>query len=97
MPIYITLFNLTEKGIKNIKNAPERIEEGIKTAKSIGGKLIGFYATMGEYDYITIGEAPNDEVYMTYLLGLGAQGNTRTKTLKAFTKEELGEMIKKLP
>ena len=69
MPIYITLFNLTEKGIKNIKNAPERIEEGIKTAKSIGGKLIGFYATMGEYDYISIGEAPNDEVYMTYLLG----------------------------
>jgi uncharacterized protein with GYD domain len=97
MPIYITLFNLTEKGVKNIKNAPERIEEGIKTAKSIGGKLIGFYATMGEYDYISIGEAPNDEVYMTYLLGLGAQGNTRTKTLKAFTQEEFGEMIAKLP
>jgi uncharacterized protein with GYD domain len=97
MPIYITLFNLTEQGIKNIKDAPERIEEGIKAAESIGGKLIGFYATLGEYDYISIGEAPNDEVYMTFLLGLGAQGNTRTKTLKAFTKEELGEMIAKLP
>ena len=97
MPIYITLFNLTEKGIKNIKNAPERIEEGIKTAELIGGKLIGFYATMGDYDYISIGEAPSDEVYMTYLLGLGAQGNTRTKTLKAFTKEEFGKMISKLP
>ena len=92
MPIYITLFNLTEKGIKNIKNAPERIEEGIKTAELIGGKLIGFYATMGDYDYISIGEAPSDEVYMTYLLG-----NTRTKTLKAFTKEEFGKMISKLP
>jgi len=43
------------------------------------------------------GKAPSDEAYMTFLLGLGAQGNTRTKTLKAFTKEELGEMIKKLP
>jgi uncharacterized protein with GYD domain len=97
MPIYITLFNLTEKGVKNIKDAPERIEEGIKTAKSIGGKLIGFYATMGEYDYISIGEGPSDEAYMTFLLGLGAQGYVRTKTLKAFSYEELGKMIAKLP
>ena len=97
MPIYITLFNLTEKGIKNIKDAPGRIEEGIKAAESIGGKLIGFYATMGEYDYVSIGEAPSDEVHMTFLLGLAAQGYVRTKTLKAFTKEELGEMIAKLP
>ncbi len=97
MPIYITLFNLTEKGIKHIKDAPERIEKGIKAAESIGGKVIGFYATMGEYDYISIGEAPNDEVYMTFLLGLGAQGYVRTKTLKAFTNEELGGMISKLP
>ena len=97
MPMYITLFNITEQGMKNIKDAPKRIEEGIKAAESIGGKLIGFYATMGEYDYVSIGEAPSDEVHMTFLLGLAAQGYVRTKTLKAFTKEELGEMIAKLP
>ena len=97
MPIYITLFNITEQGMKNIKDAPKRIEEGIKAAESIGGKLIGFYATMGEYEYVSIGEAPNDEVHMTFLLGLAAQGYVRTKTLKAFTKEEFGEMISKLP
>ena len=78
MPIYITLFNMTEQGIKNIKDAPKRIEEGIKAAESIGGKLIGFYATMGEYDYVSIGEAPSDEVHMTFLLGLCAQGYVRT-------------------
>jgi uncharacterized protein with GYD domain len=52
---------------------------------------------MGEYDYVAIGEAPSDEAYMTFLLGIGAQGNARTTTLKAFTKEEFAEMIKKLP
>jgi uncharacterized protein with GYD domain len=46
MPIYITLFNVTEQGIKNIKDAPKRIEAAIKAGESIGGKLIGFYATM---------------------------------------------------
>jgi uncharacterized protein with GYD domain len=97
MPIYITLFNVTEQGAKNIKDAPKRIEEGIKAAEATGGKLIGFYATMGEYDYVSIGEAPSDEVHMTFLLAVGAQGNVRTKTLKAFTTEEFGEMISKLP
>ena len=97
MPIYVTLFNLTDQGIKSIKDAPGRIEEGIKAAESIGGKLIGFYTTLGDYDYVSIGEAPNDEAYMAFLLGLGAQGNTRTKTLKAFTKEEFAEIVAKLP
>ena len=97
MPTYITLFNLTEQGIKNIKDAPKRIEEGIKAAEAIGGKLIGFYSVMGEYDYVSIAEAPNDEAYMTFLLGTGAQGNVRTTTLKAFTREEFAEMVKKLP
>lgn len=97
MPIYITLYNLTEKGVKHIKDAPDRIQEGIKAAESTGGKLMGFYATMGEYDYISIGEGPSDDVYMTFLLRLGAQGYVRTKTLKAFSNEEFGKMIAKLP
>jgi uncharacterized protein with GYD domain len=97
MPTYITLFNLTEQGIKNIKDAPKRIEEGIKAAEAIGGKLIGFYSVMGEYDYVSIAEATNDEAYMTFLLGTGAQGNVRTTTLKAFTREEFAQMVKKLP
>ena len=97
MPIYITLYNLTDQGIKHIKDAPERLMENIKAAESMGGKMIGVYATMGEYDYISISEAPNDEVCMTFLLRLGAQGYVRTKTLKAFSKEDLGKMIAKLP
>ncbi len=97
MPTYITLFNLTEQGIKNIKDAPKRIEEGIKASEAIGGKLIGFYSVMGEYDNVSIGEAPSDEAHKKFLLGIGAQGNARTTTLKAFTREEFAEMVKKLP
>ena len=47
MPIYITLFNLTDQGIKNIKDAPKRFEQGAKAFEEMGGKLIGFYLTMG--------------------------------------------------
>ena len=41
---------------------------------------------MGEYDYVAIGEMPSDEVAMRFLLSLGALGNVRTTTLRAFTK-----------
>ncbi len=97
MPTYILLMQLTDQGIKDIKNAPQRIEEAVKGFDAMGGKLTSFYAVMGEYDYVVIGEAPSDEVAMTFLLGLGSLGNIRTTTLKAFTREELAAMVKKLP
>ena len=97
MPTYITLMKFTDQGIKDIKTAPERIKNGIKAWEAMGGKVIGFYAVMGEYDYVAIGEASGDEVAMAFNLSLGSFGNVRTTTLRAFTKEELAEMIKKLP
>lgn len=97
MPTYISLFKLTDQGIKNIKDAPQRIEQGVKGLEAMGGKLVGFYSVMGDYDYVGISEAPSDEVITAFLLALGADGNVRTTTLKAFTTEEFVEIVKKLP
>jgi uncharacterized protein with GYD domain len=97
MPLYIGLYKLTDQGIKNIKDAPKRYEQGVKAFEQMGGKVLGFYLTMGEYDYVSIGEAPSDEVMATFVLGLGGLGNVRTTTLKAFTTEEFADIVKKLP
>ena len=97
MPIYIALYKLTEQGAKDVKSAPERIEKGIKAWEAMGGKLLGFYVTMGEYDYVSIGEAPSDAVALTMSAGLAAQGNVRSMTLKAFTPEEFAAVVSKLP
>ena len=97
MPTYISLMKLTDQGVRGIKDAPDRIEEGIKKLEAVGGKLLGFYVVMGEYDYVGIAEAPSDEVAMTYMMGLSSGGNVRTTTLMAFTKEQLAEMVKRLP
>jgi uncharacterized protein with GYD domain len=97
MPTYIMLMNLTDQGIRDIKNAPQRMEQATKSLEAAGGKLIGLYTVMGQYDYVAIGEAPNDAAAMALLLGLGSQGNVRTATLKAFSKEEFAEIVKKLP
>lgn len=97
MPTYILLMKLTDQGVKAIKDAPKRVEEGIKGFEKMGGKMLGFYLTTGEYDYVSIGEAPSDEAAVTFALALGSKGNVRTTSLKAFTKEEFAGMVTKLP
>jgi len=97
MPTYVALMKLTEQGAKDIKNAPKRAQEFIKGLEAMGGKLQGFYLTMGEYDYVGIAEAPSDEVALTFLMGLGAAGNVKTTTLKAFKLEDFTPLVNKLP
>ena len=97
MPTYIGLYKLTDQGIKNIKDMPQRIEKAIEASESMGGKVLGVYSVLGEYDLVSIAEFPNDETVLTLALALGAQGNVRTTTLKAFTKAEFAEIVKRLP
>jgi len=97
MATYVILMNLTEKGIKEIKEAPERIGESVKSLEEVGGKLLAFYVVMGSYDYVVIAEGPGDEVAMAQLLGLGMEGYVRTTTMKAFTVEEFVKILKMLP
>ncbi len=97
MPTYVVLMNLTDQGIKNIKEAPARIAKAAKALEAAGGRLLDFYTVMGAYDYVAIAEAPSDEVALAQLLALGMAGNVRTTTLKAFRREEFAEILKKLP
>ena len=97
MATYVILMNLTEKGIKEIKDAPERIGESVKALEAAGGKMLAFYTLMGSYDYLVVAEVPNDQVGLAQLLGLGMGGNVRTTTMKAFTQKEFAEVLKMLP
>ena len=97
MPTYITLYKWTEQGIKSVKDAPARIEAAIKSVQAAGGKVLGVYLTMGEYDLVSISESPDDEAASAFLLAQGMQGNVRSTTLRAFTKEQFVEILKKLP
>ena len=88
MATYISLVNLTEQGIREAKNAPERLQTFDAALKAAGGKLIGFYLVMGQFDYIVITEAPDDQTAARLILGTIAQGSMRTQTLRAFPREE---------
>ena len=96
MPTYISLVNWTNQGIRNIKASPRRLDSFKKEIEEAGGKLVGYYLTMGKYDSVLISELPSDEVAATLLLVGGSQGNVRTETLKAFNEDEYREIVAKI-
>jgi uncharacterized protein with GYD domain len=93
MPTYITLLTYTQKGIENIKESPARLEKARAAFKAAGGEMKAFYLTMGHYDAVVIGEAPNNEVYAKTLLGIASGGAVRTETLCAFTEAEYRKIV----
>jgi uncharacterized protein with GYD domain len=54
------------------------------------------YWTLGHYDLVAIIEAPDDKSATAFALAIGAAGNVRTETLRAFTKEEMNGILGKM-
>jgi len=96
MPTYVTLFKWTEQGVKDVTNAPARFEASKKLTQSMGGKILGLYVTMGEYDIVAVSEGPSDEVAAAIALSIASKGNAQTLTMRAFTEKEFSEVVKKV-
>ncbi len=97
MPTYVVLVNWTDQGIRAVKESPQRLDATRKAIEAAGGKMLGFYLTMGKYDEVLIVEGPSDEVAATLALSAGSEGNVRTETLKAFPEAEYRDIIAKIP
>ncbi|MCX8022055.1 MAG: GYD domain-containing protein [Syntrophorhabdaceae bacterium] len=83
MPIYIMFSKLTDEGRRTIKKNPERIKEVDKEIEMMGAKVLAQYAVMGEYDFINILEAPNNETIARVSIELGARGTVQLTTMPA--------------
>jgi uncharacterized protein with GYD domain len=97
MPTYISLFRYTQKGIESIKDGPARLDAAKQALAAAGGKLLGFYLTMGQYDLVTIAEFPDDETAARAGLAWASQGFVRGETLRAFNEGEYRKIVASLP
>jgi uncharacterized protein with GYD domain len=93
MPTYISHINWTEQGIRNVKDSPKRLDAVKKQLKNLGGALKAFYMTQGHHDALLIYEIPNDTVLAKLLLQVGAAGNVRTTTVRAYTEGEYRKIM----
>ncbi len=87
MTTYVMLANFTETGVEGAEDSPRRLDAARELLTNMGGTFLSFYLTMGAYDMIAIYEASDDAVAARFTLKLGALGNVRTQTLKAFPEE----------
>ena len=97
MPTYVVFVNWTDQGIRAVKESPRRLDATKKAIEAAGGKMLGFYLTMGRYDEVLIVEGPSDEMSATLALSAGSGGNVRTETLKAFPEAAYRNIIAKIP
>jgi uncharacterized protein with GYD domain len=94
MPLYIMMTNLTDEGRKTVKSNPQRIKEVNKEVEAMGVEIIAQYVTLGQYDFINILDAPNNETIAKVATELGSRGTLQTSTLAALTLDEFISSLK---
>jgi uncharacterized protein with GYD domain len=98
MEIYITQGNYTEAAVKGmIQNPEDRAPAVAALMEAVGGKMLQYYVTHGEYDFLLISEF--DDSNFSPLAGLmvaGASGGVcNLKTTRAFTTQEAKASMEK--
>jgi uncharacterized protein with GYD domain len=93
MVTYVALAKFTEQGFRNAKDSPKRADAFKEMAKTFGVTVKDIVWTRGRYDIVTIVEAPDESSAMSLNLSLGALGNVRTETLRAFSAAEMTKIV----
>jgi uncharacterized protein with GYD domain len=65
-------------------------------AKKAGCTVRELYWTQGQYDVVTIMDAPDEASATALLMSIGKLGKVRTQTLRAFTAAELAPILDKV-
>ena len=96
MATYILLATYTEQGIKGIKDTVKRTDSVKELAKKAGCTMKESYWTLGAYDVVAVFEAPDDETMTAFSLSVAKLGNVKTQTLRAFSGQEMSDVLAKV-
>jgi uncharacterized protein with GYD domain len=89
MPTFILLSRLSTQGVQTLKSNPDRLREVNKDVEELGAKVLHQWATLGEWDFVNIVEAPDIQTIARVSVALGARGSTKIETLPALSIDEL--------
>jgi uncharacterized protein with GYD domain len=93
MPDYIMLTNLTTEGVQTLKGNPNRVQEVNKEVEQLGVKVKSQWAVLGQYDFITVVEAPDEKTMAKVSVELGSRGTMSSQTLAAIPADELAKAL----
>jgi uncharacterized protein with GYD domain len=88
MPTYIMLTTLTPEGVQTVKNNPGRIKEVSHEVEQLGASVKAQFATLGQFDFVNVVEAPDEKTMARVSLELGSRGTAKYETLTAIPIDE---------
>lgn len=94
MATFLMLSTLGPDGAQTLINDPDRLKEVNQEVESMGAKIIGQWALLGQYDFCTILEAPDEKQISKIALELASRGTLKTMTLAAIPVEEFLATLK---
>ena len=97
MATYVSLFTFTDEGIRNVRDTVKRANAFREVAAKAGVTVREIFWTMGQYDLVGIVEAKDDTAALALLLGVGAMGNIKTQTLRAYSADEIEHVLTMMP
>ncbi len=89
MPLYLMLTTLTEKGVQTLNSNPERLRDVNRDLEELGAKILHQWASLGEYDFVNIVEAPDDLTVAKVSVRLGARGSAKLESLPLIPVDQL--------
>jgi uncharacterized protein with GYD domain len=95
--LFISSLNWTDQGIRNVKDAPKRAQAARDIAKKVGVEIKELYLTSGDTDMVAILETANGDNVAKFAMAIGALGNVRSRTARAWTAAEMQKLISELP
>jgi uncharacterized protein with GYD domain len=93
MPTYIMLTRLTPDGVKTVKDNPGRVQEVNKEVEQLGVKVLNQWATLGEYDFVTVVEAPDEKAMAKLSIEMGSRGTVQNETMTAIAVEDFTQAL----
>jgi len=94
LPTYVLLSKLTDEGWKTIRENPERIKEVNREIEAFGAKVLHQWAVLGQYDFVNIVEAPDNETIAKVSIELGSRGTIQITTLAAIPIDKFIASVK---
>ena len=89
------LTTLGPDGWATVREHPERIAEVTHEVEKMGLKVVAQYGLMGQYDFLNVIEAPDEQTMARAAITLAARGTMRTTTFQAISIPDLIAGLKK--
>jgi uncharacterized protein with GYD domain len=97
METYISLGKYTKHGIDTMKEFESRLAKTKAAVEKVGGQFVGFWLTMGQYDFVFIATGPEGLTAATVAIASAMDGIARTETMRAFSEAETAAIVANLP